>query len=258
MIITIGIMVTFTAWSVFPWWLPPFTEDSFLYLHLARYAAPLVLSAVALVFLIVPVPAPGPSGTAALAPRTLMTFTSRAWLGSAAGTMAGAVAIAIFAGLASSPDESGRHVMFVVRASASTSASTTTYGWWFSIPCLIMVAAVAVMVLAGLLVISRPALAADSQRDTAVRAARIRNILSVSTGGLLLHLSAVLQSLANTSSLSLTHAGWYELGTSFAALGPALGLVSLLSFILGMAMWWSTLLTALPVLALQTSKPVLA
>ncbi|POH57826.1 hypothetical protein CVS28_13725 [Arthrobacter glacialis] len=257
-VLALGFMITFTAWSVFPWWMPHFSEDTVLFLQLGRYLAPLVLTVVALVLLIVPVPAPGPRGTAALAPRTLMTFTSRAWLGSAVGVMAVVSSIAFFAGLASSPDERGRHVMFVVRSSANSSASTTIYGWWFSTPCLIMIALIATIVVVALIMISRPALAVDSQRDTAARVARIGNVLSVSTGGLLLHLSVVLQSLSNTSSLRTGQAGWFELGTSFAALGPALQLASLLSFICGMAMWWSTLLTVLPARTRQTSRAALA
>lgn len=258
MILALGLMITFTAWSVFPWWMPPFSEDTVPFLQLARYLAPLVLTVIALLFLIVPVPVAGPRGTAALAPRTLMTFTSRGWLGSSVGVMAVVFSIAFLAGLASSPDERGRHVMFVVRSSANSSASTTIYGWWFSTPCLIMIAVIAMTVLLGLIVISRPALAVNSQRDTAVRVARIVNVLSVSTGGLLLHLSVVLQSLSNTSSLRSGQAGWFELGTSFAALGPALQLASLLSFIIGMAMWWSTLLTVLPARTRKTSRTALA
>lgn len=59
-----------------------------------------------------------------------------------------------------------------------------------------MIAVIALTVLRGLIVISRPAFAADSQRDTAVRVARIINVLSVSTGGPFLHLSVVLDSLS--------------------------------------------------------------
>lgn len=262
MVLTLGLMITFTAWSVFPWWMPPFSEDSFLFLQLAAYIAPLILCVVALIFLIVPMPAPGPNGTAALAPRTLMTFASRRWLGAVAGLTTGVVALSALAGLASSSDESDRHVVYEVQTSSNSSASTTIYGWWFSTPCLIVVAVIVAIALLGLIVISRPALAADSQRDSATRAARVRHILVVSAGGLLLHVSAVLQSLSATSSLragmTAGRAGWVELGTSFAAIGPALQAASFIALILGMAMWWSTLLAVLPIRARQARKSVLA
>lgn len=262
MAISLGFIIIFTAWSVFPWWMPPLSDDSFIFLQLARYITPLVLCVVALVFLIVPAPIPGPSGTAALAPRTLLTFASRAWLGVAASLIVGVVALSALAGMASSADESGRHVVYEVQTSSTSSASTTIYGWWFSIPCLILIAALAAIALLGLIVISRPALAVDSQTDSATRAARVRNILSVSTGGLLLHLSVVLQSLYATSSLRVGMtagpAGWVDIGTSFAAIGPVLQIVALIAFVLGMAMWWSTLLSVLPSRNRQTRKSVLA
>ena len=108
----------------------------------------------------------------------------------------------------------------------------------------------AALTFVGLSVMSRPALALDGGADTALRAARVRNILAAATGGLLLHLSAILESLASTSSLrsgfTAGAAGWVDQGTSFAALGPALSLAALLTLILGLALWFSVLLRTLP------------
>lgn len=262
MVVALGCMITFTAWSVWPWWIPPLGEDEVLFLLLARYLVPLILSIAALIWLIVPAPDPGPSGTAALAPRTLMTFTSRARLGTMLCVLAGVVAITFLAGLASDPDENGRHVIYEVQTSSTNTASTTIYGWWFSTPCLILIAVLVLTALIGTIVISRPALGVDAGIDSAIRAARVRNILMVSTGGLLLHLSAVLQSLSATSSLrtgmAAGPAGLIEFGTSFAAIGPALQVASLISYILGLALWLSTLLSVLPIGMRQTSQPVSA
>lgn len=260
MVVALGCMIVFSAWSVFPWWVPELGWDGFLLLQLARYLAPLVLGVAALILLIVPAPDPGPSGTAALAPRTLMTFTSRAWLATMLCVLTGIGAITLLAGLASSPDENGRYTIYAVRASSTSTASTTIYGWWFSMPCLILIAFLALTTLIGLTVISRPALAVDAESDAAMRTARIRNILMVGTGGLLLHLSVVLQSLFATSSLrtGMTggSAGWIEFGTSFAAIGPAFQVTSLMSFILGLGLWWSTLLSVVPSRMRQTSIAV--
>jgi hypothetical protein len=261
MVIALGCMIAFTVWSVFPAWVPPLGDDGFLILQLARYLFPLILCAVALVFLIVPVPSRGPRGSAELAPRTFTTFASRRWLGSAAGVIVAIATLSVLAGLASSPDDAGRYVMFEVQASSSASAGTTMYGWWFSLPCLTLVALIVTITLFDLVVISRPALDHDTESDTSTRTARVRNVLAVSTGGLLLHLGAVLQSLYGTSTLHMGleagQAGWVELGTSFAAIGPVLLVASFVSVILGMAMWWSTLLTVVPARARQSSKFVL-
>lgn len=152
-----------------PWWMPHGSEDTWLFLLLTSFLLPLALCVVALICLIVPAPAPGPSGTAALAPRTLMTFTSRAWLISVAALIAVAVGLATVAGLASSPDENGRHVEYQVQTSTNNSASTTIYGWWSSAPSLIMLAIIVMTVIVGLVMISRPALTTDVLGDSAMR-----------------------------------------------------------------------------------------
>ncbi|WP_159500546.1 hypothetical protein [Microbacterium sp. 18062] len=257
--IALGCLIAFSTWSAFSTWVPSFGEDTFLVLMRAGYLAPLVLSAVALLFLVVPVPTSGPPGSAALAPRTVLTFASRRWLAATAGAVVAIVAIALLAGLGSSPDQAGRYVLYEVRPSSNTSASTTIYGWWFSLPSLIAVAIVVAIALLGMVVISRPALAADAQHDTAIRKARVRNILAVSTGGILLHLGTVLRSLYGASTLRAGfpagQAGWVELGTSFAAIGPALLVTSFVTGILGIAMWWYVLLSVLPVRTRQPSEP---
>ena len=71
-----------------------------------------------------------------------------------------------------------------------------------------------------------------------------------STGGLLIHLGGVLGSLYGTSILragfAAGHVGWVQLGTSFAAIGPALQIASFISVVLGLAQWWFTLLSVVP------------
>src|SRR6185312_14328845 len=108
-------LVGFRAWSIMPGWLPRLDGDGYLYFQLARYLGPLVIGALAVAVLIIPAPAPGPSGTAALAPRTLLTFTPHAWLGTALGVAAAVAATAVLAGLASSPDENGRYTTYTVQ-----------------------------------------------------------------------------------------------------------------------------------------------
>lgn len=257
MALGLGCMIVVAAWSVYPWWVPPMSTDTLLWIRLAQFLAPLVVCAAVLVFLILPPPASGPRGTAALAPRTPMSFTSRPWLATVAGLIVASVAIAVLAGAASSPDENGRYVSYVLRTSTDSSAATTTYGWWFSVPALILLAVIALLVATGLVVISRPALAVESSLDAAARSRRIRTTLMVAAGGILLHLATVLQALQGTSSLQAGlvagYAGVMELGTSFAALGPALGWGSLIAFVVGIALWWSVLLSLVPARRRQVS-----
>ena len=257
LVIALGISILFNVSSAFPWWVPPLDEDGYLVLGLFRFIAPLLLCAIALLFLIPPARGVGPRGAAELAPRTLLTFSSRPWLASAVGVVTGVIIVTVLAGMASSPDEAGRYLVYSVEASATTNASTTIYGWFYSGPCLIAIAVIVVLVLVELTVISRPPLAIDRDNDVATRTARVRNVLAVSTGGLLLHLGAVLQSLHGTSSLRLGMdagaPGWAELGTSFAAIGPFLLVAGYVSVVAGLAMWWMVLVSALTA---RTREPV--
>jgi len=257
MVITLACMIAFTAWGVFPTWMPPLGEDGFLVMALARNVVPLLLCAAVLLFLMPRIDAPSPRGSAELAPRTLVSFASRSWLVSAAAVTVGVIIVSILAGLASSPDDSGRYVMYGVEVSNDTSARTTIYGWWFSLPCLVLIVIIVAIALIELAVISSPPLAVDRDDDIARRTARTRTVLAVSTGGLLLHLGTVFQSLQGASSLRLGvqagPAGWVELGSSFAAIGPVLLVASYISVILGFAMWWSVLLSALRVRTRQRS-----
>ncbi|MCU1408127.1 MAG: hypothetical protein JWM23_207 [Microbacteriaceae bacterium] len=250
MVIGLGCVIAFNVWSVFPTWIPSLGEDRHLIFQLARYIFPLLLCAAALLFLLAPVRVLRPHRSAELVPRTLVSFASRSWLVSATAVTVGVVIVSVLAGLASSPDEAGRYVMYGVTSSASTTASTTIYGWWFSLPCLALIAIIVAIALMELVVISRPPLAVDRHSDIAKRTARVRGVLAVSTGGLLLHLGAVLQSLYGASTLRLELeaglAGRVELGSSFAAIGPVLLAASHISAILGIAMWWGVLLCTLP------------
>lgn len=248
LVLAIGLLTAFRAWSTFPAfpaWMP-LGGDSFLALRLVSFLLPLALTVVAAVFLITPIPTAGPRGSAALSPRTPLTFTSRRWLGFGIGVTVAVIIAAVLAGLASITDEAGRHVMYEVPASASTRGGTTIYGWWFSVPCLIVVAGLVALTFLGLVLISRPALGTDAACDTAVRTTRVRNLLAVTTGGLLLHLGTVLSSLYATSSMRLGFdaggAGFVVLGTPFAAIGPALQIGGFVATIVGLALWWFTLL----------------
>ena len=247
MLIVLALMIIYWIWSVWPWFYPFGGDDGYLVSQFLGFIAPLCLSVVALLFLLPAGRASASRGSADLAPRTWLTFAPR-WLSLVAtGVVALVIMVSVSAGLASGPDDDGRYLIFGVEASSSTSGSTTIYGWWFSLPCLVIIAVLLAFALAELAVISRPPLAVDRLGDTQIRTTRARNVLVVVIGGLLLHLGAILQSLYGTSSLRLGFqsepAGWVSLGTSFAAIGPALLVASYIAITLGFACWFVALLS---------------
>ncbi|XBH21336.1 hypothetical protein V5R04_14160 [Jonesiaceae bacterium BS-20] len=233
------------------WQLPlpiPSDPDGHLYYQAFVHMLPLSLTIVVLVFLILPIPTAGPPGSAALAPRGFQTFTSRRWITTPGVLILGSTLIAFIAGLASSPDEQGRYVAYFLRASEVSGAGTGIYGWWFSVPSLLLMGGLVVVAFLGVSVISRPALASDTEADSKMRTIRIRNILTVCSGGLLLHLATVFSSLAGTSALK----AWFNTGdqtftyaASFSSLGQVLRAGALTCLVLGLACWWAVLVSAL-------------
>lgn len=261
LLIVLAARIAYGGWFRFPSWIPDFGLETYLVMQLGNFMVPLVLTAVALLVLFVPVSSAHPHGPAELAPRTLATFTSRPWAVLAVVATGVVLLVTVFAGLASSVDEEGRYVKYGVDASSTTSASTNIYGWWFSVPSLITIAVLVALTLTAIIFLTRPPLAVNRDRDIAVRKARVRNVLAVFTGGMLLHLGAVLMSLYGTSTLRLGFqagpSGWVELGTSFAAIGPALLVASYVISGLGYATWWSVLLSTVRIPSRKSAPVVL-
>lgn len=251
----IGLVLVQDAWWSAPWLFPipfPYLGSDTSLIFTIRLMLPLIACSIALIIIAVPPPKPGPRGSAALAPRNPLTYAPTSWLWALTVTTVALAVVSVLAGLLSSTDEFGRHTMYEVEANDS-SAATTIYGWWFSAWGLIAVLVVFAIAFVGLVVISRPALGVDHESDAIARRTRSRNLVIMATGGILLHFSAVLTSLAGTSSLALSFqagsAGMITLGTSFAALGPVLGVVGWLAFPAGLAMWWFVLFSIVPLRA---------
>jgi uncharacterized membrane protein len=246
-LIALACMVAYKSWGFFPpGWLPSDGEDAYLTLQILRFMLPLAVCVAALVVLLVPVRTPGPRGSADLAPRTLGSFAPRPAVVFASSVVILVIVATVIAGLASSRDDEGRFVSYGVDASTS-SASTTIYGWWFSVPCLALIALIVAIALIELAAVSRPPLAADRARDLETRTTRARSILAVVTGGLLFHFGDILQSLYAASGVRIEFeaqpGGSVVLGTSFAAIGPTLLAVSYVSVGLGFALWSGVLAT---------------
>lgn len=230
-----------------------------LYFQAFIHMLPLALTIVVLVFLILPTPAAGPSGSATLAPRGFQTYISRRWVITPGVLILGSTLLAFIAGLASSSDDQGRYVTYFLHASEVSGAGTGIYGWWFSIPSLLLMGGLVVVAFLGVSAISRPALASDTEADSKIRTIRIRNILTVCSGGLLLHLATVFSSLAGTSALK----AWFNTGdqtftytASFSSLGPVLRAGALTCLVLGLACWWAVLISALTAKSSTISQTV--
>jgi hypothetical protein len=235
MVLALGTVIARWIWSFSPFWIPDFSgPDADLLLTLTSLLLPLMVGTIAVILQMLPPPQSGPRGTAALTPRNLLTYAPRGWLWILGSLLALVMLVSVLAGLLSTTDDWGRHVMYEVLASNTTSAGTRIYGWWFSMRCLVALAALVATLLAGLAVLARPAVGIDA-----------------ATGAVLLHFHAVLGSLAGTSSLTLGFdsgaTGWVSLGSSFAALGPVLQVASWIALTAGLTTWWYVLFSIAPV-----------
>lgn len=215
-----------------------------------RFTIPLWLGILGLVIVAFPVRSRGGQGIADLTPRTIVSFTRRWWFVTATGVLAVILVLTVVAGAASEPDEvTGRYTMYSADLGGGRGMGTSIYGWFYSVPSLIVMALLIMIAVVDLVLYSRPALARDHALDVAVRIIRSRNVLLIVTGALLLHLGLIFGSLAGTASMRswfATSEGGVAFETTFAALQPALAGASSLAAALGFALWFAVALSAIP------------
>ena len=243
------VAIAFALVAIYPFWLNSLPLETILEEQDWRFVLPLILGLATLVVLAFPIGGNAVRGSAELSRRTPLSF-ARPWRFVVLGVLILiSFGLALAAGSASRRDDRGHYTLYAVHVGSVTS-ETTIYGWFYSVPCLILLAAVAAVSMADLVLISRPALAAERDRDTAVRRMRCLNVVRVGSGAVLIHLSAVLLSLAGTSSLntevSTGTVGLVSVGSSFGALTAALEVTSAVVEALGLALWFSTLLSVFP------------
>lgn len=216
----------------------------------SRFAIPLWLGLVGLVLLAFPVRARNGRGAADLTPRSALSFTRGWWFVAPAVVLTLILILTWAAGAASEPDEvTGRYTMYSVVIGGGRGMGTNIYGWFYSVPCLILLGLTIVIVIVDLVLISRPALDHDREQDIRGRTARSRNVLWIATGALLVHLGLILGSLAGTASMRSwfsTSEGGVSFWTTFAALQPALSGASSVAVALGFAFWFAVALSAIP------------
>ncbi|MFE5409338.1 hypothetical protein [Microbacterium sp. NPDC056569] len=216
-----------------------------------RYILPLVVGILGLVLLAFPVRARRGEGVAELAPRGLFRFTSARWLIAPVAVFALILLITLIAGSASQPDPATRRYdMYIVEITPENTMATAIYGWYYSVPALVATALMAATAAGTLALIARPPLSQDRDLDSQIRARRSRNVITVTTGALLLHLGLILQSLAGTASLAASmpsELGRITLSTPVAAMMPVLTVASYVAAALGVALWATVALTAVGV-----------
>jgi hypothetical protein len=243
------VILGYSLLTFWPFWMSSISIDTVMAVLDLRFTLPLVLGIFTLILIAVPVRGSGAYGSAELSRRTLLSFARSWWFIAFGVVFLLAVGLALAAGTASAPDDHGRYTMYFVHVGSMT-AGSTIYGWFYSVPCLILLTVTVTVTVVDLAVISRPALALDRDKDIAIRRVRTLNVARVGTGAVLIHLAAVLHSLAATSSINAqlptATAGRISVGTSFAALTTSLQVTSLVVTVLGLALWFSTLLSVIP------------
>lgn len=230
-----------------PFELPRFLSDWY---GNYRFVAPLVIGILGVVLLACPVETRGGRGTAELTRRSTASFAKVRWFIAPSVLLAILVIITVVAGAASQPDPStGRYTMYFVDLGGERGMGTSIYGWFYSIPSLVLTVILMVVAIVALFLIARPALAEDRTRDIHVRRIRTRNVVAAGTGALLIHVSMILTDLAGTASIRASFAtseGPVSFWTSFSALQPALTTASMLCVTLGVALWASVALATVP------------
>lgn len=239
-----------------PFQLPRFLSDGYMNY---RFAGPLLIGILGLVLLAFPVHSRGGRGVAELTRRSPVSFARARWFIAPGVVLALILLMSILAGAASQPDPStGRYTMYLVDLGGEMSMGTSIYGWFYSVPAMILTGVVIMVAITALSLLARPALAEDRPRDIRMRTIRARNIVVAGTGALVIHLSLILDALAGTASIRsqfATSEGPMSSWTSFAALEPSLVTASELCAALGVALWTSVALAAVPA-ARRASAPV--
>lgn len=227
---------------------PPLGFVSWYYDH--RYTIPLVIGVVGLVLLAFPIRSRQGAGVAELAPRGALRFTRPRWLIAPGALIAAILLISLLAGAASQPDPTtGRYDMYVVELSSESTMATAIYGWFYSIPALVAIAAMVAIAAVNLMLIARPPLSLnnDHDDDAEIRTLRSHNVIMVMTGALLLHLGLIMQSLAATASLAgsiSSDVGRVTLSTPVAAMVPVFIGAAYAGATLGIAVWVTVALSA--------------
>lgn len=215
----------------------------------ARFSAPLLIGIVGLVVLAVPVRRRR-TGAADLSRRGPSSVVQRWWLAVPGVLLAVALGVTLLAGSASERDDEGHFTMYYRElVPGEVGSGVGIYGWYYSIPAMAAIAVLVTLVAVDLVLIVRPALDPSRPHDAAERRLRARSVISMATGALAVHLGVILSSLAGTVSSrggAVIGDSWVTWGDPFGALEPALQWAGWSCAVIGVALWASIALAAIP------------
>ncbi|MDO8149230.1 MULTISPECIES: hypothetical protein [unclassified Isoptericola] len=208
------------------------------------YTGPLIAGLIALAVFLLPVRRRPTGRSAVLARRTPLTFVRPWWFVAVSLVLTGVVVLTVALGLVSRPDDEGHYRMFLIEA-GETAVGASVYGWYYSVPCLVLIAGLLLLAFLDLVLIARPAVVGDHESDLAQRTWRSRAVVGVVVGALLLHLSAVVYSLQGALMVRGSSSGTGVLSSAFAPLAEPLHLVGDVVQAGGWFVWFFLLLAAL-------------
>lgn len=215
-----------------------------------QFSVPLATGVVGVVLLALPVRRRSGRGTAELARRSLVSFSRPRWFVAPSIVLGVILVITLATGAASERNPAdGRYTQYTVDLGGERSMGTIIYGWFFSVPALVLIAVLVAAVLTGMHLVARAPLGVDRADDVRDRTVRTRAIVAGATGTLLVHLGMVFASVSSTSSMRSTHQtseGPVSFWTTFSALQPLTTAASIVCAALGVALWTSIALSALP------------
>jgi hypothetical protein len=192
-------------------------------------------------------------------PKTLWSFGRRWWVVAWLVAVTLLVVTVLSTGWLSSPDDNGNHTLLIIGI-GSASASQDFLGWYYGLPLLAGVAALAALTLAALGGIARAplGLAPDTLAlDLWQRRVGTRTVLALSAGAVIFTLGQLWDHLGSAALLHGTapsDVGLIEVGTPFASLATPLWVLGYLAQGLGMALLLLPLFARAPKIA--SGQPV--
>lgn len=221
------------------------------------FAVPLAAGLLAVVVLMLPRIQRPPTGTADLSPRTLTSFVARGWLVALLAVAALVLTVTALAGRASIPDDQGRYRHFELELTTGFTAGTDIYGWYFSVPSIILLVLLLLATFVAVRAVAKPPLGPGAAGDATVRRWRTRNVVAMSLGALLVHLASILSHLAGTAALSAgfaTDVGWVSARPPLVILETPLRFAATGAELVGWFLWFGVLLVAIRSTAPETAK----
>jgi hypothetical protein len=187
-------------------------------------------------------------------PRTWRTFLSPKQLWLPAGVLVAILALVLFAGSVSSPDEDGIYRWLTIESGSGYRAAMTFFGWAYGIPVAGVAVLVAVLTVAALHAnATRPFLSPETvTREQASRRAISSMLLWFSTGAILLVLGRAMISVGAAGRGTMNSPD-YIWGTSIAALDPWFSWLGILAKVAA----YTLLVLVIAIRALRAKHPTI-